>query len=229
MNEKTSKTSGESVTSETPQLTQVFQRIYDNYQGFLEKEQKINDVKILIKAFIEAQILEERAERNITPLFDSTSGSAFVEHNEIRQFLRPQHRRELEEIGRWLEVTVREKLENAGFVVNRIDIPGIYLEIETITAEIQKEIVESHSIREYGIISKEIPDFLKDIAVILSQLGFDRLSIETIREGELYYITAFTPLIQKMSAKTSAIAQLRFGKLAIQKSQEAESRIEKYN
>ena len=222
MSEKTSKTSGESVTSEASQLAQVFQRMYDNYQGFLEKEQKINDVKMIIKALIEAQILEERAERNITPSFDSARGSAFVEHNEICQFLRPQHRRKLEEIGRWLAVTVREKLENAGFVVNRIGIPGIYLEIETMTAEIQKEIMESYDVREYGIISKEIPDFLKDIAVILLQLGFDHLSIETIREGEIYHITAFTPLIQKLSAKTSAIAQLRFGKFAIQKAQEAE-------
>ena len=210
MSEKTSQASDESTTSETAQLVQVFHRIYKSYQNILEKERKTNDVRAILKIFIEAKILEERAGRNIEPLFDNTIGSAWLDHNDLSRFLHSNYRKALEEIENWLETTITEKLKAAGFQFNRIEPPGINLEIQTLTKALEKEIAESRRIKDSRISYKGIPNFLQDISVILFQLGFNCLSVETAREGKLYYIKAFMILIEK----ETAIALLEFGKFA---------------
>ncbi len=174
----------------------------ERFETLLKKEQKISDIKELIKVLEKAEWLQGRADR-AEIAFDIQTERATANFMPQYRYLSRPLRAKIDTISQWLEATIKREAKPRGFAFHWRQVNGFYLEIITVDQELIDMICKGRSRPETQL--QEEKSILPLLYKKLNDLGFDSQIIETVKKGMIYTISAFMGIV----TKDTAVAFLR--------------------
>ncbi|MBZ9571951.1 hypothetical protein KJA15_01255 [Patescibacteria group bacterium] len=203
----TSKKSETSETREEEQVRQVrkaFEKMLASFMFEVKKKDKVDDIRKMIKTFIEAGILQERAERAQIS-FDIRKGIASVSLLSYEKYFTKLWKDTLEKMSKWFEATIKREAKALGFNFNWREVDGFFLDIRTSDEKEDHEYARATLYRPEAF--KEAQKIMHYTHTKLNELGFSAQIIKVVTPGKVYTIDALKYIVRNITA----VAYLRTG------------------